>query len=384
MSPKLLFVVRTMEIGGPTVSLLNLLSNLQEKGIECKVFVMDHSGEFLEELARMKALLPEDARLASIICDKKGLKRLGPMGYLRRSMFALSHHFFSAEKQLKKAYMHAAKSLEGFDCIIAYSENKATDFSCHVNADKRFAWMHTMFDRIAHLKTIEQWNVMYQQYERIFCVTEAAKACMQEYLPEIASKIEVIPNTLNASYIRNRANADCMYSHKAKYSIVSVGRLVIEKQYDIIAEVAPKLSAAGIDFSWSVVGDGPEYCNLVRLMEKNGVADKVTFLGALNNPYPVIKEADMLVITSKYEAQPMVANEALTLGVPVITTDYHSAKSVVTETVDGLICDNSAGGVLQALLDVFSSTEMLNHLKSGAKAFHYDNDNVLGRLKRYL
>ena len=60
-------------------------------------------------------------------------------------------------------------------------------------------------------------------------------------------------------------------------------------------------------------------------IEKYNLQDKIEFLGAKKNPYPYMKLADTVLLTSDYEGYPVVFIEALILNKPIITTDVSDA-----------------------------------------------------------
>ena len=73
----------------------------------------------------------------------------------------------------------------------------------------------------------------------------------------------------------------------------------------------------------------------------------------------------------------MVANEALVLGVPVITTNYPSAYDIVSDNVNGIICKNSIQSLYETLNMLFYKPELLEKLKKNASDFIYDNEKIL-------
>ena len=73
----------------------------------------------------------------------------------------------------------------------------------------------------------------------------------------------------------------------------------------------------------------------------------------------------------------MVANEALILDVPVITTNYPSAMTLVQCGHNGIICDMSEEGLHFALKQFFLDAGYQKRLKEGAKDFTYDNTDII-------
>lgn len=57
-----------------------------------------------------------------------------------------------------------------------------------------------------------------------------------------------------------------------------------------------------------------------KLTTKNNLTEQITFLGRKENPYPYMKEADYIILTSDYEGFPVTYLEAIALNKPIITT----------------------------------------------------------------
>ena len=84
-------------------------------------------------------------------------------------------------------------------------------------------------------------------------------------------------------------------------------------------------------FVWDIYGSG----NLDLLKPLT----KCTYKGVTNDAMEVMKQYDFLVQLSDTEGMPMVILEALSVGLPVITTNYPSAKELITHGVNGYIVD---------------------------------------------
>ena len=76
----------------------------------------------------------------------------------------------------------------------------------------------------------------------------------------------------------------------------------------------------------------------------------------------------------------MVLNEALTLGVPTITTEFPSAREVVKHGVDSLMPPNTDEDLVQAVLQFVRDKSLRATLKQGANAFQYDNASILKQI----
>lgn len=88
-------------------------------------------------------------------------------------------------------------------------------------------------------------------------------------------------------------------------------------------------------FHWYLIGSGSaaEKAIITESIHKYRMEDKVILLGEKENPYPYLKNCSLFALTSRYEAYPTVINEALTLGMPIITTNFAGVDELVAEDV---------------------------------------------------
>ena len=110
--------------------------------------------------------------------------------------------------------------------------------------------------------------------------------------------------------------------------LVSAGQLIRRKGIDMLVEACGTLPAAG--WRLDIYGDGPERPRLERLAARWGLADRVTFRGAV--PNGVVQEAlaaaDGAILPSRFDGWGMLVSEALAAGTPAICTDRCGAAVV--------------------------------------------------------
>lgn len=82
-----------------------------------------------------------------------------------------------------------------------------------------------------------------------------------------------------------------------------------------------------------------------QLINEKGLSNDIDLVGKKNNPFVYIKNADFFLLPSFHEAAPMVYGEAISLGVPVVTTNTISAKELIEERDYGIVCENSEEGI---------------------------------------
>ena len=160
--------------------------------------------------------------------------------------------------------------------------------------------------------------------KRIITVSEGIKNDLTTNLNVRAGLIKTIYNPVNTGLVRKKSAGTNPCSN-LKY-IVHVGRMSAEKRHDVLLE-AYKLSA--VDQYLVLVGDGPERRAIMDKINVLGLGGKVILTGMLENPYPVIKGADLLVLSSDYEGFGIVIAEALALHTLVVSTDCKSGPGEI-------------------------------------------------------
>lgn len=129
-----------------------------------------------------------------------------------------------------------------------------------------------------------------------------------------------IYNPFDFSSIRKSANSqpDSSYDINNRY-IISLSSLDKRKRIDRTIHALYQSEDKEIDLV--LVGTGPMKSELIELAKSLGLSDRVHFLGFHDNPYPLIKNAEMLILASDSEGLPTVLIESLICGTPVIATD---------------------------------------------------------------
>jgi glycosyltransferase involved in cell wall biosynthesis len=172
-------------------------------------------------------------------------------------------------------------------------------------------------------------SVSFDEYKRVYegqslvCVSKGVMNDLSEVLTQQpAEKLNYIYNPVDQAYIEKAANADVEVP-RGEY-IIHVGSFSASKRHDLLIRA---YASSGIEEKLVLVGKGKLENELKELVSELGVEDKVLFLGFRANPYPLIKKAKLLVLSSDYEGLPTVILEALSLGVPVVSTNCKSGPS---------------------------------------------------------
>jgi glycosyltransferase involved in cell wall biosynthesis len=137
-------------------------------------------------------------------------------------------------------------------------------------------------------------------------------------------KCDVIYNPLNKIEIliksKEKFNNNFFYKNKYFFKIVSVGRFVDQKDHLTLLK-AFKIIYKQINAKLILVGQGIKKKEYFKFITSNNLEDHVLILEFNNNPYKIINNSDLFVLSSKYEGLPNVLLETMTLKKFIISTN---------------------------------------------------------------
>jgi glycosyltransferase involved in cell wall biosynthesis len=131
-------------------------------------------------------------------------------------------------------------------------------------------------------------------------------------------------------------------------TFVTVGRLSPEKNQERLIRAFARVHADHPDTRLIILGGGPILGRLRSLIKELGMTGHVQLAGFLSNPFRVLTHCDCFVLPSDHEGQPMVILEALTLGLPVIATQFSSVDGAIPPGC-GIVVPRSVEGVEHGL-----------------------------------
>lgn len=191
---------------------------------------------------------------------------------------------------------------------------------------------------------------MYRRYDRIVAVSAAARHSLAARLGR-HTPIATVPNGIE---VDSFAGVDDRTSRRdGPPVILMVGRLVEAKDHaTALRAFAMVRHAATI---W-IAGVGPLEARLRRLAHELGVAGRVRFLGFANDVPALLGQADVVLMTSRWEGFPLAVAEAMAAGRPVVASDVPSLRGVLGgDGASGILVPpgdaRAVAGTLDRLLD---------------------------------
>lgn len=170
--------------------------------------------------------------------------------------------------------------------------------------------------------------------------------------------------------------------NKSHYRIGTLGRFVEKKGIDILLEALPKISNPSFLVDVSIAGDGPlanEFCTHVEAL---GVSDRVTFVGSLAHGDVArwMQELDVFVLACKVDKNgdmdgiPVVLMEAMSQGVPVVSTKLSGIPELIIDGETGLLAEpGNSQDLAEKITELLIDAERRNRfVVAAAKHVHME------------
>ncbi len=196
----------------------------------------------------------------------------------------------------------------------------------------------------------------------IVCVSEGVRMDYLALFPNRHGFAQTIYNPIEINSVKAFANT-ATDDLPDKPFIVHVGKFKKEKRHDLLIRA---FAASKTKHDLVLLGQGHLMNEAQKLASELCVAHRVHFLGFKSNPYPYIKAASLLVLSSDFEGLGMVLLEALTLGTPAISTDCKSGPSEILPKTS--LCPINDVSALSALLSEPDYTVFLAELQPRFKS----------------
>jgi len=230
----------------------------------------------------------------------------------------------NSSKRSKKTYEKLLKIINEFnaDLVLLHMQDMGRIFKNYY--DKRFFnVIHSdWYERIQKekllkkIKIIRDFKKIYDK-KNIITVSKGIEKNFLKFNFDINS-ITTIYNPFDEEKIIILSNE---FNVKEKNYILHVASLRDVKRQDVLLK-AYKL--ANLKEDLLIIGDGAKKEDLIKLAKDLGIQNRVKFLGLKQNPYPYIKNAKLLVLSSEAEGFGNVLIESLILKTPVVSTDCNS------------------------------------------------------------
>lgn len=176
-------------------------------------------------------------------------------------------------------------------------------------------------------------QLLYRRAAAIVVLTEGVRSWAEQFGHR--HRVHVIPNPISVPAEERGDSQD--WNHSGG-TIVAMGRLTPLKGFDFLLKAFARCARQHSEWSLIILGEGEERGRLEALTIQMGIKDRVKMPGLTQNPFKILRRADLFVLSSRYEGFPMALLEAMACGLAVIAADCPSGpREIIRDGIDGVL-----------------------------------------------
>lgn len=301
-----LFIVRTMGLGGTENVVLQLCEILSDKAN--KIVVCSSGGvheKKLQEMGIKHYLIPD-------IASKN------PMDML-------------------KSCRSIKSIIDKEQITIVHSHHRMAAFYAELVAPKNVVKVANAHNTFSDKKKLTQ---LAYRNTKVIAVGEMVKKNLTEYFDIPEEQVHVIHNAVKP-FDGKIVPVEILYKEHANGNVLigNIGRLSEQKGMTYFIEAAEITAKTHPEARFIIVGDGEEREKLYAQVKAKSLQDRVAFLGYRNDIQNVMSQLDFVVLSSLWEGLPLTPIEAYSVGKTVIGTAVDGTPEIIHDGVDGYLVE---------------------------------------------
>ncbi|MDM1491239.1 glycosyltransferase [Acinetobacter indicus] len=314
---RILFVLPRMVTGGLERVTLNLVKELQNRGHDCAFALRKAYGE----------LLPEAEALCPVYeIGAKGLHQFVP-------------NLSKLIRTWQPTHIVSALSDIGFLTYLAIKYSGQKVFWAHgVHGTHHLIIAQPTFIGRLRFRLDKLFSsVVYQKCNVVIAVSNGVK---QDILKEFKCSTKKVITIYNPVLDSTDFKTEIIESHSNHDSpkIIALGRLTRQKGFDILIQAMQKVPKP---WHLEIWGGGEEKQNLQNLINISGLQEHIKLKGNTSQPLKTLRQANLFVLSSRYEGFGLVLVEALSCGKKIVATDCpHGPREILESGLWGTLVEN--------------------------------------------
>lgn len=284
-----------------------------------------------------------------------------------------------------------------YDVCVSFNYQIPSFINRYVRCRHRIMWVHGSIEDLDY-KGIKGFRKFlrflrnrlqlkaFEKADDIITISDMSRNSIVNLFSSVKNKIGIIHNGFDLEKITLNSEEPTEIDEKQRHRLIVVSRLDSNK--NVISTIrALALIRKRVDAELFILGDGPERASLEAESRRLGLEDFVKFFGFIDNPYPYIKTADLLCLSSYTEGSPVIVLESLRLGVPFVSYEVGGVEEFSENgTVGKVVRNRNFDNYVSMVVNLLDSDEVLPEMKRKAPlvAARYDIRNQVILLENLL
>ncbi len=318
---KILFFMWSFSLGGGAEKILStIVSNLDPEKYDIDILEMEHFDKGYESV-------PKHVRILKSFQDYRQAR------WLRALLWRMRIYFPRLTRRLLVK--------DDYDVEVSFTiMNPPLLFSKRKEV-KKISWIHGSIEEfLKDSSKRESHRRQLDDADTIVGISKKTSHSIKEVYPDYASKLQTVYNGYDFKTILEKSQEKIDIEIEPQ-SICTIGRIEENKGSDRVVEVIRLLHQEGKNYHLYFIGAGDMEEELEKRVKEYGLENYVHFLGYQKNPYQYLSQTKVLLSMSKQEGFPGVYVEALSLGLPFVSTDVGGAEELSQEGRFGQIIESN-------------------------------------------
>ena len=353
---KILFRLRSLEMGGVPRVVLDLLRNLPKDKFDFTLMLNLYQGELVSEI-------PKDIQLIVI---EKGREQMSKNPFIQKTQLGLRRLKLEIYDHFP-SFLYALKVKEDFDIEVSpgYAEFEMVLNSPNKKS-RKIGWFHTDVSYDTDKERVMKRINLMKKFDWMIFGAGQTRQVIEDLYGISYPKSSVIYNVIKLPEVRKKAE-EFIANFETRPTFVSIGRLHHRKGYAELMNVHKRLLDENLLHSIVVIGGGNEMENLKNLAKELGVEKTFLLLDSQKNPWPYVKAADYFVLPSKSESYPLTIGEVMGLHKPIISTNVGGIPEMIEDGKDGILVNFDEDEIFEAMKKFLTDPDLVMQITNGTK-----------------
>lgn len=383
---KILFIIGTLQSGGVSKSLVNLLNVIDTKRYDIHLLVLDMNNNVQLSSLPNGVTVHVNTVIQDLHHGLNGVFHLFKMGHFFVAIGSLLRMgislFSKSYSGILLSKLMPCFSEEEFDTVIDYGGQQQLYYMVDkLKSSKKISFFHSDYSKWPYYKRADK--KYYPRIDKLFTISEKCVVSLKDHFPEISHKIFLFENITCPRVLYNLAKEKIDTSIFNGTILLTIGHVWYNKGTDLAVAAARILKEQGYDFTWLFIGKIAD-SKYVDYVSSANLTENVKFLGVIPNPYPYIKYADMFVHPSRFEGKSIAIDEAKLMCKPIVATNFSTVNDQLTNGVSATICEMTSESLAKAIRDLIDNEEKRNYYQNYLKNNIQDNSDEIFKLYKII